>query len=129
MTTLVIRRDVAVQAGLGVTLATSGLLHAELYLNGYRFVPVIGPAFLVQASVFVALAFLIVLGGPKWLHWVAGPAAAASLLAFGMSRTVGIAGFVEHGWEAPYGVITVIAEVLTVALCAVGSNPLQRKEK
>jgi hypothetical protein len=129
MTTLVLRRDIALQAGIGVTLAVSGVLHADLYLHGYRLVPTIGPAFLAQASVFVALAFLVLLGGPRWLHWVAGVAAAASLLAFGLSRTVGIVGFVEHGWEAPYGVITVVAELLTVVLCVVSANPVEREAK
>jgi hypothetical protein len=118
MSPIAVRRDVAYQAGIGATLATSGLLHADLYLHGYRYVATIGPAFLVQASAFVALAFLIVLGGPRWLQWAGAVAAAGSLLAFGMSRTVGIAGFVEHGWEAPYGVVTVVAELLTIALVA-----------
>ena len=42
-----------------------------------------------------------------------------SLVAFALSREVGIFGVVEHGWEpAPGVLVSVIAEVLTVVLCA-----------
>ncbi|MDT5117080.1 MAG: hypothetical protein QOE30_2819 [Mycobacterium sp.] len=95
--------QVAVRAALSVTLAVSGVAHAYLYVHGYRFVPIVGPAFLIQGSAFVALAILILLGGPRWLHWAAGLAASGSLIAFALSRTVGLLGFVEHGWEPPTG--------------------------
>jgi len=109
----------ALRAGISVTLAISGLIHAELYVHGYRHVPTIGFAFLAQASVFVALAILIAVGGPSWLHWAVGLGALGSLMAFASSRTIGIFGFVEHGWEpAPQAVVSVIAEVLTVVLGA-----------
>jgi hypothetical protein len=111
--------QVAVRAALSVTLAVSGVAHAYLYVHGYRFVPTVGPAFLIHGSAFVALAILILLGGPRWLHWAAGLAASGSLIAFALSRTVGLLGFVEHGWEPPYGPLTVIAEILTVLIVAV----------
>jgi hypothetical protein len=109
----------ALRAAISVTLAASGLIHAELYVLGYRYVPTIDLAFLAQASVFVALAILIAVGGPRWLQWAAGLGALGSLVAFALSRTIGIFGFVEHGWEpAPQALASVIAEVLTVVLCA-----------
>jgi hypothetical protein len=111
----------ALRAGISVSLAVSGLIHAELYVHGYRYVPTIGPAFLLQASVFVALAILIAVGGPRWLQWAAGLAALASLVAFALSRTVGIFGFTEHGWQpAPQALLSVIFEVLAIVLCAAG---------
>jgi hypothetical protein len=109
----------ALRAGISLTLATSGLIHAELYAHGYRYVPVIGPGFLAQASVFVALAILIAVGGPRWLQGLALAGALGSLAAFAASRTVGFFGFTEHGWQpAPQAIVSVIAEVFTVALCA-----------
>ncbi|ETB37017.1 hypothetical protein N602_22640, partial [Mycobacterium avium subsp. hominissuis 10-5606] len=40
-----------------------------------------------------------------------------SLVAFAASRTVGLFGFAERGWDpAPYAAISVAAEVLTVLL-------------
>jgi hypothetical protein len=115
------RNGVLVLRGaIAVTLLTSGVIHADLYLHGYRVVPVVGPAFLLQASLLVALAVLIAVGGPRWLHAVAGVVVVGSLVAFGLSRTVGISGFVEHGWQpAPQAAVSVVAEVLAAALCAV----------
>ena len=106
-----------VRVGIGATLAVSGVLHAYLYIHGYRYVPTIGPAFLLQASVFCALAVLILAGGPAWLRWAGGVASVAALAAFALSRTVGLFGFTERGWQpSPHAAVSVIAEVLTVAL-------------
>ena len=104
---------------IAASLAASGVIHAYLYIHGYHQIATVGTAFLIQGSAFVALAILILLGGPRWLHWAAGLAASGSLIAFALSRTVGLLGFVEHGWEPPYGPLTVIAEMLTVLIVAV----------
>ncbi|OBH16483.1 hypothetical protein A9X03_21185 [Mycobacterium sp. E1715] len=108
-----------IRLGLAVSLAVSAAGHAYLYVHGYRHIPDIGAAFLVQASVSFAIALLILLGGPEWLRWAAAAVAGGSLVAFALSRTVGLQGFVERGWEpAPYAAITVTAEALTVLLWA-----------
>jgi len=110
--------NVALRAALAVTLAASGVDHAYLYLDGYRGVPVVGFGFLAQASVFCAIAVLIALGGPDWLVWAAGALAVGALGAFVLSRTVGLFGFVEQGWEpAPHPAVSIATEVATVALC------------
>ena len=108
-----------VWVGVAATLAVSGVIHAYIYVHGYRYVPTIGPAFLLQASVFCALAVLILVGGPDWLQWAGGVASVAALAAFALSRTVGLFGFTERGWQpSPHAAVSVIAEVLTVALVA-----------
>ena len=62
---------------------------------------------------------LILAGGPAWLRLAAAAGAAASLVAFALSRTVGLFGFTETGWRpAPYAMISVIAEIVTVVLVA-----------
>ena len=53
----------AVRVAISATLAVSGLIHAYLYVHGYNHIPTIGPAFLLQASGFCALAVLILVGG------------------------------------------------------------------
>ena len=109
--------DLAIRTAISATLAVSGVIHAYLYIHGYRDIPVVGPAFLLQASVFCALAVLILVGGPGWLQLVALLGAAGSLVAFALSRTVGLFGFTETGWHpSPYALITVVAEVLTLVL-------------
>ncbi len=110
--------EVAVRAAISITLVVSGLVHAYLYIHGYRDIPTVGRAFLLQGSAFIALAILILCGGPRWLQWAAGLGAVASLIAFALSRTVGLLGFIERGWVSPYGPVTVIAEALTVLIVA-----------
>jgi hypothetical protein len=115
-----IKSDLVLRLVIAATLALSGVVHADLYLHGYRHIPAIGPAFLVQASVFVALAILILAGGPGWLRIAAGVGSAGALLAFGLSRTTGLFGFVEVGWEpSPDAVVSVASEIVTVVACAV----------
>jgi hypothetical protein len=120
--------NLALRAALSASLAASGVIHAYLYIHGYRDIPTVGPAFLVQASVFCALAVLILAGGPAWLQLVAAIGAAGSLGAFALSRTVGLFGFTETGWQpAPYAVITVVVEVLTLLL--VGATALRQRPR
>jgi hypothetical protein len=118
----------AMRVGIGATLAVSGVIHAYLYTNGYRDIPTVGPAFLVQASLFCALAVLILVGGPAWLQLAAAAGAAGSLVAFALSRTIGLFGFIETGWEpSPYALLSVVAEVLTVVL--VGATFMRRRAR
>jgi hypothetical protein len=117
----------AVRAAISASVAVSGVVHAYLYVNGYRDIPTVGPAFLLQASVFCALAVLILVGGPAWLRLAAATGAAGSLVAFALSRTVGLYGFSETGWEpSPYALLSVVSELLTVLLVAATVVPSVR---
>ena len=110
---------VATRIGIAVTLTVSGISHAYLYIHGYQHIPMIGTSFIVQASVSFALAALVLLGGPAWLRWAAAMLAGGSLVAFALSRTVGLFGFSEQGWQpSPHAVVSVVAEALTVGLWA-----------
>jgi hypothetical protein len=103
---------------IAASLVVSGVSHAYLFAHGYGHVPVVGPGFLLQASVSFAVAVLILLGGPDWLLWAGGVLAVGALVAFALSRTVGIAGFVERGWDpAPHAMLSVASEVITVLAC------------
>jgi hypothetical protein len=111
--------DLALRLGIAASLALSGVSHAYLFIHGYRYIPAIGPAFLLQASVCMSVAVLVAIGGPAWLRWVAAALSAGSLVAFALSRTVGLLGFTERGWQpAPQAAISVAAEVFAVALWA-----------
>jgi len=110
-----ILRDLLLRVVLAVSLVISAASHSYLYVHGYQHIPGIGDGFLVQASVSFALAVLIPVGGPFWLRWAAAAVAGGSLVAFVLSRTVGLMGFTEHGWEpSPYAAASVIAEAVTV---------------
>jgi hypothetical protein len=120
--------NLALRTAISATVAVSGVVHAYLYIHGYRDIPAVGPAFLVQGSVFCAVAVLILAGGPAWLQLVAAIGAAGSLVAFALSRTVGLFGFTETGWQpSPYAAITVVAEVLTLLL--VGTTALRQRPR
>ena len=111
---------VAVRAVVSLLLAVSGVIHAYLYIDGgYRDIPTVGPGFLWQASIFCTLAVLILLGAPEWFSWAGAVLSAGALTAFALSRTVGLFGFTERGWNpTPYALLSVLAEALTVALVA-----------
>jgi hypothetical protein len=105
--------------GIAVVVAVSGISHAYLYIHGYRHIPTIGTAFVVQASVSLAIAALILVGGPAWLRWAAAMLAGGSLVAFALSRTVGLFGFSERGWQpSPHAAVSLVAELLTVVFWA-----------
>ncbi|GAB3881322.1 hypothetical protein GCM10029964_037210 [Kibdelosporangium lantanae] len=99
------------------SLATAGYIHADLYVHGYRVIPVVGPSFLWLAAASMAVALVIAAGAPPLVQFVGAALAAGALGGFVMSRTVGIFGFVEHGWQpAPEALISVLAEGATVLL-------------
>jgi hypothetical protein len=107
----------ATRFGIAAALAVSRISHAYLYIHGYQHIPMIGAAFVLQASVSLAVAALIVIGGPGWLHWAAATVAGGALVAFVLSCTVGLFGFSEQGWQpSPHAAISVVAELLTVGL-------------
>ena len=110
----------ALRVGITVSADVGGAVHAYLYANDYRDIPTVGPAFLFQGSAMSSLALLILIGGLMWLSLAAGAGAAGSLVVFSMSRTVGLFGFTETGWEpSPYAVLSVVAEGLAVVLVGV----------
>jgi hypothetical protein len=116
--------DLGIAAALVVTAAS----HGYLYVHDYQHIPLVGPGFLVLASVCAALAVLIALGGPWWLRAAAFAASLGAVVAFVLSRTVGVMGFVEHGWQpAPHALLSLVAEVLAVLLCAWSLRPALRE--
>ncbi|MFB8280039.1 hypothetical protein [Nocardia colli] len=119
--------DLLVRVGISISLAVSGYLHADLYDHGYRYIHIIGPSFMLQAAASFALA-LVVLVGPWTLRAAAGLLAVGALTAFILSRTTGLFGFTEIGWQpAPQAALSVIAEAITAILCAVSLLVLRRR--
>lgn len=111
------KRPRLIDVGLVAAMAASAIAHARLYLHGYRFIPVVGPGFLVLTAVLGALTILILVGGPAWMRAAAAIVSAGALVAFLLSRTIGFFGFAEHGWQPqPYAVVSVVAEVVVMAL-------------
>ncbi|WP_194891607.1 hypothetical protein [Catenulispora pinisilvae] len=111
--------DIGLRGAAAVTLTISGYIHAQLYITGYRFIHVVGVLFLLQASASFALAALLLLDSPLLLRLGAAGAAAGALGGFAASRTIGVFGFTEHGWQpSPQSLISVLVEVATLLLLA-----------
>jgi hypothetical protein len=108
------------RVGAAGCLAVSGVLHAQLYLHGYRTIPGIGPAFLLQASGALAVAVLLLISSAMMLRLGAAALAAGALVGFIASRTIGVLGFVEYGLQpAPQALISLLVETTALALLAV----------
>lgn len=106
------------------TIAVSGYIHAQLYVDGYRFIHVVGVMFLLQAAASFGVAALLLVGTvmrpPALMDLAAAGTAAGALAGFAASRTVGVFGFTEHGFQpAPKALISVLVEVATLGLLAV----------
>ncbi len=106
--------------GAALGLGVSGYLHAELYIHGYRVIPGIGSAFLLQASGSLAVALLLLASGAPVLRLGAVALAAGALAGFALSRTVGVFGFIEHGFDpAPQALLSVLVEIAALLLLAI----------
>jgi plastocyanin len=119
-------------------IVVGGLVHLQLYLDGYRDLPDanLGRSFLanVAASVLIGLALL---ARPHALVRLAGlGVTVGTLAAFAKSRTgAGVFGLRESGLQpAPQAAIALVAEVLALVLLALtfvptlgGGRPLAAK--
>jgi len=104
---------VAISAGL----VTTGVVHTQLYGRGYRYIEHVGPSFAIQAAAAFALAALVLVG-PWTMRAAAAVLSAAALGGFVLSRTIGLFGFTEIGWQpAPQAMIAVVAEICTLVVC------------
>ena len=117
----------ASRVAVAALLAVSGYIHAQLYVTGYRFIHVVGVMFLLQASASFAIAVLLLAGGPLLVRVAAAGAAAGALAGFAASRTVGVVGFVEHGFQpSPPAPLSVVVEVAALLLLAPTSLEVYR---
>jgi hypothetical protein len=112
---------IGVRLAVIAALAVSGTIHAQLYIDGYRYVHAIGVMFLIQAAASYALAALLLVSPPAGMPVVLGVLAAGvalgALIGFGASRTTGVFGFTERGFQpSPQALLSVLAELTVLAL-------------
>lgn len=103
------------RAGVAVSVLASALVHLQLWAGGMSAVPVVGPAFLLNAVGGAVLAVAVLL----WRSWLPLLAAVgfgvSTLAAFGLSVTVGLFGVQERLLGVPQ-VVAGISEVAAVVL-------------
>jgi hypothetical protein len=109
--------------GVGLTGAM-GWIHLQLWVDGYREVPVVGPLFLLNASGAVLLTVALLTVPVRLVSVAAAVTAvftAGTLAALTTSLTVGLFG-VRESLQAPLVLTTLIAEstgVLVLVLTAI----------
>lgn len=104
-------------------LTASGYIHAQLYIDGYRYIHVVGVLFLLQGAASFAISALLLVGAvvraSPLIDLAAAGAAAGALAGFIASRTVGVFGFTEHGFQpAPQSLISILVEITALVLLA-----------
>lgn len=97
-----------------VLLLAGGVLHLNLWTGGYRFVPTIGPLFMVNFVASIALAAAVLTSRRTSVALAGMTFAAGSLVALVLSRTIGVFGFTEMVWTTQ-ALRTLASEVGTIA--------------
>jgi hypothetical protein len=100
-----------------VLLLVGGLVHLDLWWSGYRGIPYIGPLFFVNAVMSALIALALVARSDRRVTLPGMAIASGSLVAFGLSRTVGLFGFMEAAWT-PAAFRTIAAEIGTIVAIA-----------
>jgi hypothetical protein len=109
-------------------LAVMAWIHLDLWLDGYRTIDVVGPAFLLNAIGGFGLAALLLVTPRPLLPWVAilgALTAAGTLAGLLLATTVGLFGFVESTaadlwWESFW--VEVAAIVVLGALAGLAAR-------
>jgi hypothetical protein len=100
-----------------ICLVGPGFMHAQLYVHGYRAIPWIGPMFLLQGAGAIAVGLLLLVAGPVVLRLGALGLSAGALVGFVLSRTVGVFGFVEKGFDPqPQALLSLLTELAVIAV-------------
>jgi hypothetical protein len=113
-------------------LVSTGWIHLDLWLDGYRAIPSIGPLFMAGVVLAGVLALAVLSTPTRWLPWVALPAGLLELGTLGalvLSLTVGLFGFVES-LRASLVVPTILVESIGfLVLAGYGLAVLSRQRR
>lgn len=97
----------------------SAAVHLRLWLDGFRDIHVVGPAFMVNAIAGAVIGVLLVL----WRHWaplfLAFGFGVSTLGAFVLATTVGLFGTHEH-WTGNYVWAAAISEAVAIVAGGIG---------
>jgi hypothetical protein len=114
-----IARSLLARLPVPLCLAIAGYIHAQLYIRSYHAIPTIGVSFLWDAAASLAVAALLLVGNPAILRLAAAGLCLSGLGGFTISRTIGLFGFTERGWQpAPQALLSVLAWVTALLLLA-----------
>ena len=103
-------------AGAGL-LAATGAIHLDLYMTGYRSIPVIGWLFLLQVIAAFGLAAAVLVSGSRLAAAAGAGFALSTLGGYLLSVWIGLFGFKEIRTTA--GIVAGVIEVAAFAALAV----------
>jgi hypothetical protein len=103
-------------AGAGL-LSVTGAIHLDLYLTGYRSIPVIGWLFLLQVIAAFGLAAAVLVSGSRLAAAAGAGFALSTLGGYLLSVWIGLFGFKEIRTTA--GIVAGVIEVAAFAALAV----------
>ena len=112
-------------------LAAMGWIHLDLWLDGYRSIDVIGPAFLLDVLAGFGLAALLLVVPRPLVGWVAllgALTAAGTLAALLLSTTVGLFGFVESTQAALWWESFWVEAAAVVVLAVLAAFSFRRRD-
>lgn len=116
----------AARAVTALAVLVSAVVHLYLWNDGMREVDVIGPGFLLNGVGGIAVAVAVL----AWRHWLPLLAAAgfgaATLGAYVLARTVGLAG-VRETITTPEAVVSAVVEVLAIVFAFVAWRAERRR--
>jgi hypothetical protein len=114
-----------------VAVLVSAVVHLKLWFDGFRDIPMVGPAFMLNAVAGLVIAVALVV----WRHWVPPMLAVgfgvSTLGAFIISATVGLYGVHEMwrgGWVWTAAASEVVA-ILAAGLAVLEDNPLSSRRR
>jgi hypothetical protein len=100
----------------GIALGIGAVVHLQLWSDSYRHIPKIGPLFIAQGTVGLLLAVAMLAIGSRLLALAGAALALATLVGYGLSRTMdGVFGFREISWTTE-AVVAFIAETAAMVL-------------
>jgi len=119
------KRGRAFRIAGAIALLVGGLIHLQLYFEGYRAIHTIGRAFLLNAIVSAVIAAALTCRR-EWFIKLAGIGQAASTIgAFILSRQgAGLFDFREHGLKpSPQAIIALVAEIAAIIVLVLALLP------
>lgn len=99
-----------------IAVLVSAAVHLRLWLDGFRSIHMVGPAFMLNAVAGVVIAVLLVVWRRHWLPpLLALGFGVATLGAFVTSATVGLYG-VHETWSGFYVLAALVSEVVAIVV-------------
>ncbi|MDQ1424649.1 MAG: hypothetical protein QOD72_2147 [Acidimicrobiaceae bacterium] len=109
-----------VRVAAALAVAVAGYVHLILYRRSYHAIPRVGAMFAIDVVIAAGVAAALVVTRHRVVVFVGLAQTAAALGGFALSRTIGLWGFKEPGFNpAPHAAVALGAELAALLLLIV----------